>query len=120
MKMLLIGLLTLSIIGTLQTSDYEIKANYKVENNWIKLPKTGSLNIELNTSKEIKKVCFWIMPMGTSTWKYRTLLKMDDNGIDGWKLEWPFSNKIIYDHIVIEISNTAGETDWLILNVSNQ
>lgn len=123
-KMFLIVLFTLNIMGTFlvnRTSDYEIKTNYHIDHNWIKLPtKTGSLNVQLITRNQIEKVSFWLVPMGTSSWKFRTLLGIDDNGTDGWRLEWQFSNTTIYDHIVIEISRIDGETDSYILNVSNQ
>ncbi|PAD29559.1 hypothetical protein CHH60_20375 [Paenibacillus sp. 7523-1] len=61
-KMFLIVLFTINIMGTYfvdRTSDYEIKTNYNMDHNWIKLPtKVGSLNVQLITRNEIKKVIF--------------------------------------------------------------
>lgn len=82
---------------------------------WVTLPKgPGSLDISLKTVN-VNKTEFWIVPVGSETWKFRKYLGEGIKLADGlWKFTFHYGPEDLYNHIVIKLISDTEEADYTV------
>lgn len=80
------------------------------ESGWWVVPRDVSTMTVFVEAENIETVLFWQAPTGTETWSERTLIGYDKDGSDGWSLTWEFGNRILHDHIYIQVLGSDSST----------
>jgi hypothetical protein len=96
----------------------EVLTNPPVTNNWVTLKPKQTLSVNVG-AVNVRRVNFYFVPGGTGTWSARKLIGFDEEGKDGWSLQWISPSKSIHGHIVIEAIGSDDRTAKAIINVSS-
>jgi hypothetical protein len=78
-----------------------------VEGGWSQLVGAGDLTIRAEVSRATA-VEFYLVPTGTGTWDYRTLIGRDSNGRDGWTAVLTYRDEPLLSHVVVLARGPGG------------